>query len=98
MRKPEEQHYCRHCEQAFAPTPGKTPSAHVAYVLHSTLHHPVDRPDQIQRALRCDKNCQGHEQPDEKQHGVKLYGPGAARISQIVPPLLTAEEIFGPED
>ena len=93
MRRYEQRHYCRHCLEMFPPTPGRFPSAHARYILHSDNDH-LDMPSAV---LACGKYCAGREQADERQHGVKLYGPGSASIKDLVPLIMTYDEAF-PED
>jgi len=93
LSRNRDKHYCRVCTTTVDRTPGPTLSAHTAYVLHMRHVHGADPETNV----RCDKYCLGHEQADEKQHGVKLYGPGASRLSRLVPLIRTYEELF-PEE
>lgn len=98
MSKPgyryEMLHYCRSCHDRFDPTPGRFPSAHARYVLHCDQEH-EDLPSAV---LACGKYCSGREQPDEKQHGTKLYGPGSVSLGRLVPLIKTYDELFPEEE
>jgi len=83
-------HYCRYCRRRLEPTPGQFPSAHARYLLHLGQDHP-DIPDPT---IACGKHCFGREQPDEHQHGVKLYGPGATSLKELVPLIMSYDQLF----
>lgn len=89
----EMRHYCRHCLTRFEPTPGQFPSSHARYLLHVGQEH-KNIPGQ---SIACGTYCYGREQADEKQHGVKLYGPGSTSLVELVPLIMTYDQLF-PEE
>lgn len=94
MKQSERRHFCRTCTASFDPTPGITPTAHTQAMMHARREHRTTNGINA----RCDKHCKDREQPDEHQHGVRLYGPGAARLSTVVQIIRTYDELFPPEE
>lgn len=101
-----KKHYCRSCSAEFHPTVGQVLgiAAHAQYLNHLNEAHPFQDEDEPWKNLRrhgptyCTKHCQGKEQPDEHQHGVRLYGPGAVRLRDLVPLIMTYDQLFPEEE